>query len=44
MHCAENEHLEQLCSAFQPADYKQRLKGKIPPPQSQFLIHAAAAV
>ncbi|XP_063278049.1 ectopic P granules protein 5 homolog isoform X2 [Prinia subflava] len=26
MHCAENEHLEQLCSALQPADYKQRLK------------------
>lgn len=30
MHCADNEHLEQLCSTLQPADYKQRLKGKIP--------------
>ncbi|XP_077646243.1 ectopic P granules protein 5 homolog [Lonchura striata] len=26
MHCAENEHLEQLCSTLQPADYKQRLR------------------
>ncbi|NXG21273.1 EPG5 protein, partial [Grallaria varia] len=26
MHCAENEHLEKLCSALQPADCKQRLK------------------
>ncbi|NXK38181.1 EPG5 protein, partial [Piprites chloris] len=26
MHCAENEHLEKVCSALQPADCKQRLK------------------
>ncbi|NWR38845.1 EPG5 protein, partial [Tachuris rubrigastra] len=26
MHCAENEHLEKLCSSLQPADCKQRLK------------------
>uniref|UniRef100_A0A8C5X2H3 Ectopic P-granules autophagy protein 5 homolog n=1 Tax=Malurus cyaneus samueli TaxID=2593467 RepID=A0A8C5X2H3_9PASS len=26
MHCAENEHLEKLCSSLQPADYKQKLK------------------
>uniref|UniRef100_A0A8C8ATD5 Ectopic P-granules autophagy protein 5 homolog n=1 Tax=Otus sunia TaxID=257818 RepID=A0A8C8ATD5_9STRI len=26
MHCAENEHLEKLCSTLQPADCKQRLK------------------
>ncbi|NXM28148.1 EPG5 protein, partial [Oxyruncus cristatus] len=26
MHCAENEHLEKLCSALQPADCKQRLQ------------------
>ncbi|XP_030323198.1 ectopic P granules protein 5 homolog isoform X2 [Calypte anna] len=26
MHCAENEHLEKLCSNLQPADFKQRLK------------------
>ncbi|NXS65882.1 EPG5 protein, partial [Pandion haliaetus] len=26
MHCAESEHLEELCSTLQPADCKQRLK------------------
>uniref|UniRef100_A0A8C0FDI8 Ectopic P-granules autophagy protein 5 homolog n=1 Tax=Bubo bubo TaxID=30461 RepID=A0A8C0FDI8_BUBBB len=26
MHCAENEHLEKLCSTLQPVDCKQRLK------------------
>lgn len=30
MHCADSEHLEQLCSKLQAADCKQRLKGWIP--------------
>lgn len=29
MHCAESEHLEKLCPTLQPADCKQRLKGRI---------------
>lgn len=36
MHCAESEHLEKLCSSLQPADCKQRLKGRTPSFRTNF--------